>query len=71
MLSVVARDRAMEPRSSNATVIVRVIDENDNDPEIININSGVTTVEVPEVTCETQIPVVPILCNVLYCDCIE
>ena len=46
---MVARDNGLEPRSSNATVFVSVTDENDNDPEITNIESGVTTVEVPEV----------------------
>lgn len=50
VLSVVARDSALEPRSSNATINVIVLDENDNDPEILNIDSGVTTVEVPEVS---------------------
>lgn len=49
VLSVVARDGGAEPRSSNTTVYVTVLDENDNDPEILNIESLVTTVEVPEV----------------------
>ena len=49
VLSVVARDGGAEPRSSNATVSVTVLDENDNDPEILNIESLITSVEVPEV----------------------
>lgn len=52
MLSVVGRDRGLEPRSSNTTILVTVSDENDNDPEILNIDSGVTTVPVPEVSLE-------------------
>lgn len=50
MLSVVASDRGSQSLSSNATIVnVLVSDENDNDPEIINIVSGVTRAEVPEV----------------------
>lgn len=50
VLSVVAGNRGAQPLFSNATVIiVAVSDENDNDPEILNIVSGVTRVEVPEV----------------------
>ena len=49
-LVVVARDRGAEPRSSNTTVLVTVEDENDNTPVIENINSGVTTQEVVEVS---------------------
>ena len=48
---MVARDNGLEPRSSNATILVTVLDENDNDPEILNIESGATMppVDVPEV----------------------
>jgi len=49
-LVVVARDRATEPRSSNATVVVTVIDENDNTPVIENVISGSTVQEVVENT---------------------
>lgn len=49
VLIVVGRDRAVEPRSSNTTIFVSVSDVNDNAPEILNIESGVTTVQVPEV----------------------
>lgn len=49
---VVARDRATEPRSSNATVVVTVIDENDNTPVIENVISGSTVQEVVEVSGE-------------------
>lgn len=50
VLSVVARDLGAESRSSNATFIfVTVSDENDNDPEILNIESGVTMAMVDEV----------------------
>lgn len=49
-LTVVARDQADEPRSSNATIFVTVRDENDNPPVIVNITSGVTMVQVEEVT---------------------
>ena len=51
-LVVVARDRAVEPRSSNATVFVTVIDENDNTPVIENIISGSTVQDVLEVSSE-------------------
>ena len=40
----------MEPRSSNTSIIVTVQDDNDNNPLIINIISGVTVVEVLEVS---------------------
>ena len=51
-----ARDRANEFRFSNATIItVTVTDENDNDPEILNIISGVTTILVAEVTPITRL----------------
>ncbi len=46
---MIGRDGGAEPRSSNITIIVSVSDENDNDPEIINIISGVTMASVPEV----------------------
>lgn len=50
VLSVVASDRGSPALSSNATIVtVLVSDENDNDPEILNIRSGVTRTEVPEV----------------------
>ena len=50
VLRVVARDLGAEPRSSNATsIFVTVSDENDNDPEILNIASGVTVALVDEV----------------------
>ena len=48
-LILVGRDRAIEPRSSNTTILITVLDENDNDPVILNIESGVTTEFVPEV----------------------
>ena len=48
-----ARDSGVEPMSSTATVFVTVEDENDNQPMILNIASGVTTVEVSEV-CESE-----------------
>lgn len=50
---MIGRDRALEPRSSNTTILVVVLDENDNDPEILNIDSGVTMAQVPEVTWHT------------------
>lgn len=49
MLTIIARDRADEPRSSNATISVTVRDENDNPPIILNITSGITMVPVEEV----------------------
>ena len=50
VLLVVAGDRSTQPLFSNATIInVAVLDENDNNPEILNIDSGVTRVQVPEV----------------------
>ena len=50
-LTVTARDRGGdEQMSSSATVFVTVEDENDNQPMIVNIASGVTTVEVNEVS---------------------
>jgi hypothetical protein len=35
-LTVVARDGGSPPRSSSASVVVRVMDENDNRPEFLN-----------------------------------
>lgn len=49
VLTITARDRADEPRSSNATISVTVRDENDNPPIILNITSGITMVSVEEV----------------------
>ena len=49
MLTIIARDRADEPRSSNATISVTVRDENDNPPVILNITSGLTVVSIEEV----------------------
>ena len=49
MLTIIARDRADEPRSSNATIFVTVRDENDNPPFILNITSGITVISVEEV----------------------
>ena len=49
VLTIIARDRADEPRSSNATISVTVRDENDNPPVILNITSGLTVVSIEEV----------------------
>jgi hypothetical protein len=50
VLRVFAVDSSDQPLTSNATVInVTVSDENDNDPEISNIFSGDTRVDVREV----------------------
>ncbi len=52
VLTVIARDRGAEPRSNTTRVEITVEDENDNTPEITNIDSGVTCVEVSEVTAD-------------------
>ena len=57
LLRVVARDGGLEPRSSNATILVTVSDENDNDPVITNIISGITRAEVTEV-CRNKLVLV-------------
>ncbi len=49
VLTIIARDRADEPRSSNATIYVTVRDENDNPPIILNITNGITVVSIEEV----------------------
>lgn len=63
-LTVIARDRSDEPRSSNATIFVTVRDENDNPPVILNITSGVTMVPVEEVKL-----IALITCNITLSHC--
>lgn len=62
MLTIIARDRADEPRSSNATISVTVRDENDNPPIILNITSGITMVPVEEVKLLSTIDGIKTLC---------
>lgn len=53
-LTVIAQDRGEGPRSSTTRVEITVLDENDNTPIFTNIESGVTCVEVTEVTNDTE-----------------